>query len=87
MTRLYEKLSSVSKMVLDAIDIGLGLEGEEHDALAELFSDRHCQLRLLHYPPCSKEKLQRELLARLPAHTDWGLVSGATSDMLNALAR
>lgn len=72
MISLYKRLACVSKIVLDAIGVGLGLEGEEQNALAELFSDRHCQLRLLHYPPCSKDMLQSGLLARLPAHTDWG---------------
>ena len=85
MTKLYERLSSVSKLVLDAIGVGLGLEGEERDALTQLLSDRHCQLRLLHYPPCSKEQLQNKLLARLPAHTDWGLVSRVNHDTLNTL--
>ena len=72
MTGLYDRLSRVSKVVLDAIGIGLGLDDDELHALAAMFSDRHCQLRLLHYPPCSKEMLQSGLLARLPAHTDWG---------------
>ena len=87
MTKLYEKLSSVSKLVLDAIGVGLGLEGEERDALTQLLSDRHCQLRLLHYPPCSKEQLRNKFLGRLPAHTDWGLVSEPNCDLLDALAR
>ncbi|KAK7750555.1 hypothetical protein SLS62_007531 [Diatrype stigma] len=71
-TSLYERLSGVSKVLLDAIGVGLGLEGDEHATLTGLVSDRHCQLRLLHYPPIGKEKLQNELLARLPPHTDWG---------------
>ncbi|EMR70866.1 putative thymine dioxygenase protein [Eutypa lata UCREL1] len=72
MTGLYERLSGVSKVLLDAIGVGLGLEGDEYTALMDLISDSHCQLRLLHYPPVEKKKLQNELLARLPAHTDWG---------------
>ncbi|KAI1113734.1 oxidoreductase-like protein [Nemania sp. NC0429] len=72
MTALYEKLCNVSRMVLHAIGVGLGLEGPAYTSLMELLSDRHCQLRLLHYPTISKEKLQNELLARLPAHQDWG---------------
>ncbi|KAJ8133423.1 hypothetical protein O1611_g200 [Lasiodiplodia mahajangana] len=72
MTALYEKLCKVSEMILHAIGVGLGLEGPAYQSLMELISDRHCQLRLLHYPAISKEKLQDELLARLPAHQDWG---------------
>lgn len=59
-------------MVLHAIGIGLGLDDSAYTSLMELLSERHCQLRLLHYPAISKEKLQSELLARLPAHQDWG---------------
>lgn len=72
MTGLYGRLSGVSKVLLDAIGVGLGLEGDEYTTLMGLISDSHCQLRLLHYPPIEKKKLQNELLARLPAHTDWG---------------
>ncbi|KAI1171828.1 oxidoreductase-like protein [Nemania sp. FL0916] len=72
MTTLYEKLAKVGKMVLHAIGIGLGLDGPALTSLMDLMSDRHCQLRLLHYPAIGKEKLQNELLARLPAHHDWG---------------
>jgi isopenicillin N synthase-like dioxygenase len=71
-TVLYDRLSDVSRVILDAIGIGLGLEGNENTALEELISYQHCQLRLLHYPAISKERLQSEILARLPAHTDWG---------------
>ncbi|KAI1182703.1 oxidoreductase-like protein [Nemania serpens] len=71
-TALYEKLCKVSRMVLHAIGIGLGLDDSAYTSLMELLSERHCQLRLLHYPAISKEKLQSELLARLPAHQDWG---------------
>ncbi|KAI0397601.1 Clavaminate synthase-like protein [Xylariaceae sp. FL0594] len=72
MTELYEKLCTVSRTVLHAVGIGLDLEGAEQDSLMKLISNRHCQLRLLHYPPISKERLQRDLLARLPPHRDWG---------------
>ena|ERR1700712_910103 len=71
-TALYERLAGVSKVVLDAIGVGLGLDVDATAALKELILDRHCQLRLLHYPAISKDKLENELLARLPAHNDWG---------------
>ncbi|KAF2968201.1 hypothetical protein GQX73_g5399 [Xylaria multiplex] len=72
MTDLYIKLCAVSKIVLRAISIGLGLDSTASAALTELISDHHCQLRLLHYPAISKEKLENEMIARLPAHHDWG---------------
>lgn len=74
MTSLYERLADVGSVVLGAFSIGLGLDAEAHAALMQLASRRHSQLRLLHYPPISKSKLQTELFARLPAHTDWGLI-------------
>ncbi|TGJ78469.1 hypothetical protein E0Z10_g10293 [Xylaria hypoxylon] len=72
MTGLYEKLCPVSRTVMHALATGLDLDSTAMNTLMELISDRHCQLRLLHYPPISKEKLQKQMLARLPAHHDWG---------------
>ncbi|KAI0538530.1 oxidoreductase-like protein [Xylaria digitata] len=72
MTNLYLKLCAVSKIVLRAIAIGLSLDSTASAALMDLVSDHHCQLRLLHYPAISKEKLENEMIARLPAHHDWG---------------
>ncbi|KAI1129034.1 Clavaminate synthase-like protein [Nemania abortiva] len=72
MNSLYARLVDVSRSILDAIGLGLGLDADAHAALMELVSEDHCQLRLLHYPPIGKEKLQHELLTRMPAHTDWG---------------
>ena len=59
----------MSKTVLEAISVGLELDQEERSALMELKQDY--QLRLLHYPAISKQKLEEELIARLPAHNDW----------------
>ncbi|KAI1768393.1 Clavaminate synthase-like protein [Hypoxylon sp. FL1150] len=75
MTTLYDRLLDVSKTILGAIAIGLLLEAEEYTEFIKLISDQHCQLRLLHYPEVTKEKLQNELLARLPAHNDWGTMT------------
>lgn len=72
MTALYERLAGVGKVILSAIGAGLALEDDELVALMELDSERHSQLRLLHYPAISKEKVVNEVFARLPAHTDWG---------------
>ncbi|OTA57163.1 Clavaminate synthase-like protein [Hypoxylon sp. EC38] len=72
MTALYQKLARVSGILLEAIGIGLGLNSEENTALTQLISERHCQLRLLHYPVITQDRLQNDLIARLPSHTDWG---------------
>ncbi|KAI0101539.1 hypothetical protein GGR51DRAFT_563440 [Nemania sp. FL0031] len=72
MNSLYARLIVISRLILDAIGVGLGLDADAHATLMELVSDDHCQLRLLHYPPISREKLQHELFTRMPAHTDWG---------------
>jgi isopenicillin N synthase-like dioxygenase len=69
---MYEPLVGISRTLLQVISIGLGLDSEANGALAKLMSDRHCQLRLLHYPAVSKAQLQKQLLARLPPHRDWG---------------
>ncbi|KAI1371319.1 Clavaminate synthase-like protein [Hypoxylon crocopeplum] len=71
-TALYERLAGVSAFLLETIGVGLGLNDEERATLSELISGRHCQLRLLHYPEISKDKLRNDLMARLPSHTDWG---------------
>lgn len=72
MTCLYERLAGVGKVLLSAIGVGLGLDDGELAALMKLDSERHSQLRLLHYPAISKENVSNEVFARLPAHTDWG---------------
>ncbi|KAK4220664.1 hypothetical protein QBC38DRAFT_172271 [Podospora fimiseda] len=72
MTSLYERLADVSNVILQAIGVGLDLDEKAYKSLMELQSKRHCQLRLLHYPPITKQKLETESFTRLPAHTDWG---------------
>lgn len=73
-TLMYEWLVGISKTLLEVIGIGLGLDSEANGALAlaKLVSDRHCQLRLLHYPTVSKIQLQKQLFARLSPHRGWG---------------
>jgi isopenicillin N synthase-like dioxygenase len=71
-TSLYERLAGVGSILLTAISLGLGLNPQEQDALQQLASNRYSQLRLLHYPSVSKARLQDDVLARLPAHNDWG---------------
>ncbi|KAH6838487.1 hypothetical protein B0I37DRAFT_239610 [Chaetomium sp. MPI-CAGE-AT-0009] len=71
-TSLYERLADVGSVLLTAISVGLALTPQEHDALQNLASDHHSQLRLLQYPSVSKARLQHDMLARMPAHNDWG---------------
>lgn len=79
MVALSARLEGVSKVVLEAIGVGLGLDGEEHAALMALQQDY--QLRLLHYPAITREKVQNELMARLPEHHDWGYVLSKYSQL------
>jgi hypothetical protein len=79
MTRLYEKLVGVSRIALEAICLGLALDESEHSAIMEMASDTNCQLRLLHYPSITEEKLRSELLTRLPPHNDWRYVRRSQS--------
>jgi isopenicillin N synthase-like dioxygenase len=72
MTALYERLADVAGTILGAFGTGLGCDEAAQDSLMQLASRHHSQLRLLHYPPITKHKLQTETFARLPAHTDWG---------------
>ncbi|KAK4162826.1 Clavaminate synthase-like protein [Cladorrhinum sp. PSN259] len=74
MTSLYQRLAGVGSVILQAIAVGLGLDldDEAYDSIRRLQSPSHCQLRLLHYPPITKQKLQTNTFTRLPAHTDWG---------------
>ncbi|KAI0403679.1 Clavaminate synthase-like protein [Xylaria palmicola] len=85
MTALYEKLCGVGKMILQAIGNGLELEDDALSSFMSLISDRHCQLRLLHYPPISKAALQNELLARMPPHQDWGTLTMLFQDSQGGL--
>lgn len=71
-TSLYYRLLEVSRMLPDVIALGLDLDSDTKKSMDELVFDEGYQLRLLHYPPVSKVKLQKELIARLRAHRDNG---------------
>lgn len=58
-------------MLVDVIALGLDLGNDTKKDLNALIYDEGCQLRLLHYPPVSKDKLQKEMVARLPPHRDY----------------
>ena len=69
MISLFDRLTGVSKVILTAISVGLGLDNAAHEALMQLDSDN--QIRLAHYPALSKEQLQNKHLGRAPAHYDY----------------
>ncbi|GAB1312374.1 Leucoanthocyanidin dioxygenase [Madurella fahalii] len=71
-TSLYQRLSGVANAILDAIGVGLRLDAHDLAALRQMACYRYCQLRLLHYPAITKQKLQKDVFARMPAHNDWG---------------
>ncbi|MCJ1459033.1 hypothetical protein MMC28_009410 [Mycoblastus sanguinarius] len=70
-TKLYWELHKTSVQFLDALIMSLGMTADEAQYVRSLHSGHGNQLRLAHYPPIPVEKLNREVLARLPAHTDW----------------
>lgn len=50
--------------------MGLDLTEEEcHYLKKEVRSGHNNQLRFLHYPPVPKNLVEREVVARMPAHT------------------
>ena len=63
----------MAKELLRAMAVGLGLDDEDH--FLHFHSGLNNQLRLLHYPPVETEKLSSNLLARMPAHSDWGSIT------------
>lgn len=60
--------------ILDALVLSLELTVDEADYVRKLHFGHGNQLRLSHYTATPSEKLNKEVLARLPAHTDWRYV-------------
>ncbi|OJD34325.1 thymine dioxygenase [Diplodia corticola] len=73
MTEFYWACFGTAQDVLRALAVGIGL-GDE-DFLLKFHNGHNNQLRLLHYPPVEKEKLESNMVARMPAHTDWGSIT------------
>ncbi|OTA89218.1 hypothetical protein M434DRAFT_398730 [Hypoxylon sp. CO27-5] len=73
MVEFYWKCFGAAKELLRALAIGIGLEDE--DFFLRFHSGENCQLRLLHYPPIEVEKLSSNVVARMPAHSDWGTIT------------
>ena len=74
MLKFYWTCNSSANTILKAFAQGLKVKDAELEEFNKLNSQKGNQLRLLHYPEISKEKLDNEILARLPAHQDWGVV-------------
>lgn len=73
MTEFYWKCFGTAQNLLRALAVGIGLDDE--DFLLKYHNGHNNQLRLLHYPPVEKEKLEKNSVARMPAHTDWGSIT------------
>lgn len=73
MTDFYWKCFGTAQDILRALATGIGLDDE--DFLLKFHNGHNNQLRLLHYPPVEKEKLEQNSVARMPAHTDWGSIT------------
>ncbi|MCJ1399540.1 hypothetical protein MMC11_002742 [Xylographa trunciseda] len=71
MLRFYWELNKTAQMILQAIGQGLHLKEGELTNLLRLHPGQNNQLRLLHYPPVPAELLENQIMARMPAHTDW----------------
>lgn len=74
MTKFYWELDKAARRVLEAVGLALKLSEAEKGYLFDLHSGHNNQLRLLHYPPISTEKLRKNVVARMPAHCDWRYV-------------
>ncbi|EER28065.1 hypothetical protein D8B26_006723 [Coccidioides posadasii str. Silveira] len=83
MTQFYWDCFEVTKNVLRAISIGIGLE--EEDYLLKFHSGHNNQLRLLHYPPLPAALLEEQKYARMPSHTDWSTITFLFQDECGGL--
>ncbi|KAL4933934.1 isopenicillin N synthase family dioxygenase [Aspergillus undulatus] len=73
MTKFYNDSHRVGQDVLCALAIGLNLEDPGY--LARRHSGNANQLRLLHYLPVPAEDLEKGLVSRCAAHTDWSSIT------------
>ena len=58
MNKFYWHLEKCARRILEAISLALNLTPADKDYLFDLHSGHNNQLRLLHYPPISTEKLR-----------------------------
>ena len=85
MNRLYGELHVAAQRVLGAMCLGLGLTSEETSRMSKLHSGVNNQLRLLHYPPVEAEKLEQQVVGRMPAHQDWSSFTMVFQDACGGL--
>jgi len=71
MTEFYWTLNKAANAILEAIIMSLDLTEEEAESVRKIHTNHDDQLRLLHYPPISREMLKDEKIGRLGAHTDF----------------
>ncbi|KAI5857294.1 thymine dioxygenase [Durotheca rogersii] len=83
MTRFYWKCFGAGKELLRALALGIGIEDE--DFFLSFHSGGNNQLRLLHYPPVEVERLSSNVVARMPAHSDWGTITMLFQDECGGL--
>lgn len=63
----------MAQVLLKALALGLDLE--DPDYLLSFLTGHENQLRLLHYPPIPAADIESQRFARLPAHSDWGIIT------------
>lgn len=74
-TRFYRRCHETARELLRALAMGIGLGDDDAEAFLGCHSGENNQLRLLHYPPVERGRLEREEVARMPAHSDWGSIT------------
>ena len=83
---LFWRLNGLAETILEAFALGLGLtEGERRYVVEEIRSGHNNQLRFLHYPAVPAGMAEREVVARMPAHTDWSLFTMLFQDAVGGL--
>lgn len=72
MTAFYWECWKTAKLILQALALGLGIE---EDLILKPHSGHYNQLRLLHYPQVPASYVENGRFARMPAHTDWSVMT------------
>jgi isopenicillin N synthase-like dioxygenase len=71
MTKFYWELNKSAMSILEALISSIELTEEEANNVRKLHTGHDNQLRLLHYPPITDDRLDDKRASRLGAHTDW----------------
>jgi len=72
MTSFHDECKQLHIEVMRAIAVGMGLECNYFDTYTDVGDNT---LRLLHYPPASKEVFKNKLQVRAGEHTDYGSIT------------